>query len=102
MAQLSINRLRIPGEIQDIIKDYALPTKERKRITNVQLRIFHKIKLLPKLRPPLGTIMCVNGVWMISDELIIYNRKYMSFCKKCGNYRRRFTFNQNCKIRCEC
>ena len=89
MAQLAINRLQVPCELHTLIKEYALLTKERKNIMNIQIQIFNKIIILPNLRPPLGTIMLVNNSWIIADDLIIYNRKYISLCKRCGNYRSR-------------
>ena len=44
MAQIIINRFPIPSEIQDIIKDFTLPSIERDKIMAIQKQLFYIIK----------------------------------------------------------
>ena len=44
MAQIIINRFPIPSEIQDIIKDFTLPSIKRDKIMAIQKQLFYIIK----------------------------------------------------------
>ena len=97
MAQLSVNRLPLPKEIHIIIKDYAFPDKEIKRIMEIKKNINRIIN---------GTIK-----WNIMDTsiyyIIIYENKleyhyYMHFCNKCGNYKNRNHWRIEPYLKCIC
>ena len=93
MAQLVINRLPVPNELQLIIKDYVFASQERKRIMNNKQNICNIIKDFSKYK--------IHD--QINNLYSVYNLKspafYMALCNKCGDYKNRHRYN---KIVCKC
>ena len=80
MTQLAINRLPLPEDIHTIIKNYALPTIERKKIMNLRKNIYDQIIN--------ADTFCIihpsyNRLWFEIENEIYMNP---DFCKKCGDY----------------
>ena len=93
MAQLIINRLPVPIEIQRIIKEYALLTRERKKIMELKKKICLFFRYT-------GHFQFVNeedykGYRYFLQELqflcktcnIFYGFTKTMFCQFCGNYK---------------
>lgn len=90
MSQLAINRLPVPIEVQEIIKEYALLTRERQHILDNNITIHKYIK------------NCVLIGKNTIDSWFQYDNEPMfetMFCDKCGNYVYcwyKVPFNINC------
>ena len=89
MSQLVINRLPVPIEVQEIIKEYALLTRERQNILDNNIKIHKYIKCI---------IIGKNTIdsWFPFDDEPIFEKM---FCDKCGNYVYcwyKVPFNINC------
>lgn len=92
MAQLIINRLPVPIEIQYIIKDYAFPNQERRRIMNYYKQIFYV--LTHKLY---HTYPSSHYNMIIVYEHGLRHRWFsVHMCASCGNYIERFYNNVAC------
>ena len=97
MAQLVINRLPLPEEINSIIKDYVFPSQERKIIMDLKQNICNIIKDFSKNK--FHTYSYNN----LDNSYSLYNLKspafHMALCNKCGDYKNRHRYN---KIVCKC
>ena len=100
--QLILRGLPLPDEMIRAIKDYTFMDfvqSDSKNKKDFILRHIARTEWCGKARP--GDEYTGDHVfWIEADPKCIQIQS--CFCKKCGNYRRRFTFNQNCKIKCEC
>ena len=93
MAQLIINRLPVTRDIHHVIKEYALLTKERKKLINLKKKICQFFRYM-------GHFQFVNeadykGYQLFLQEVqflckscnIVYGFKKTMFCQFCGNYK---------------
>lgn len=80
MAQLAINRLEIPPELQITIKDYVWPDKERKRIMNYKIGICNKIK--GAYSPVTPSAIIHDTIWWFEVD----HRQFQAHFCKCGEF----------------
>lgn len=103
MAQLAINRLPFPNELQYIIKEYTFCNKERHKIIQIKKQICNLIIEGFGANRRIQTYYNYNYTNHLNFNIFffekntIYHRYYMEFCPHCGNYK-----NRNILICCIC
>ena len=94
MAHISINRLHLPTELQDMVKDYALLTTEKREFIKLHKQIHLKIC---KSRTRYNQPNYMPKQWFY------WNDYQCMFCTTCGKYKsRRYPIHNYNLIKCKC